>query len=31
MAVNFADQLNDIFLINDTLDELENAVENKCV
>jgi len=29
LAVNFADQLNNIFLLNDTLDELANSVENK--
>ncbi|KAI5787683.1 hypothetical protein DFH27DRAFT_222255 [Peziza echinospora] len=29
LASNFADQLNDIFLINDTLDELSQSVENK--
>ncbi|KAF8416765.1 hypothetical protein EV426DRAFT_397010 [Tirmania nivea] len=29
LAANFADQLDNIFLINDTLDELTNSVENK--
>lgn len=31
MAVNFADQLNNIFLIDDTLDELATSVEKKFV
>lgn len=31
MAVNFADQLNNIFLLNDTLDELATSVEKKFV
>ncbi|KAF8433317.1 hypothetical protein BGX38DRAFT_210498 [Terfezia claveryi] len=29
LAAHFADQLDNIFLINDTLDELTNSVENK--